>query len=111
MQKKVDFFVLERLDKDGLYNHFNDLQVVFNCTFQDSELGKILRPSTTEISDFVKGKTETYYRFEARLLCHICHEYKYLDTSNDYIPDFCPFNYYHFYHSDCLEHWNNFKLQ
>ena len=64
-------FVLERLDKDRLYNQFNDLKVGFNCSFHDSELGKILKPSDIELSDFVKGMTEKYYhRVEARLSCH-----------------------------------------
>ena len=36
--------VVERLDKVGLYNQFNDLKVVCNCIFQDSELGTILKP-------------------------------------------------------------------
>ena len=105
-------FVLERLDKDRLYNQFNDLKVGFNCSFHDSELGKILKPSDIELSDFVKGMTEKYYhRVEARLSCHIYHEYKYFDTSNGYLPEFRHLNYYHFYHGDCLEYWKNFKFQ
>ena len=70
-------FVLERLDKGALYNHFNDLKVGFNCTFYNSELGKILRPSDIKLSDFVKGKIEIYHRrVEARLSYYICYEYK-----------------------------------
>ena len=93
MERKIDFFVLEILYKDGIYKQFNDLNVVFNCTFHDSELGKILRPSDVELSDFVIGNTETYYRrVEAILSCHICHCYTYLDTSNGYLSECRPFN-------------------
>ena len=58
----------------------NHLNVVINCTFNDYELSKILRPSDIVLSGFVKRKTETYHRrVEAKFSCHICYEYKYLD--------------------------------
>ena len=109
MQKKIDFFVLESLDKDGVYKQFNDLKIFFNCTFHDSELGKILIPSDIELFDFIKGKTETYYRrVKNRLSCSFCHCYQYLDTPNSYLPKYRVFNYYYFYHGDCLKHWKKF---
>ena len=112
MQKEIDFFVLEGLEKDGIYNQFNHLKVIFNCAFNDYELGKILKPSDIEFSNFVEGKTETYHRrVEAKLSCHICHEHKYVDTSNCYLPECRPFNCLHFHHGDYLEQWKNFKLQ
>ena len=48
-------FVLERLDKSGLYDQLNELKVVYNCKFQYYELCKILKPSDEELSDFLKG--------------------------------------------------------
>ena len=48
-------FVLQRLDKSGLYDQLNELKVVYNCKFQYYELCKILKPSDEELSDFLKG--------------------------------------------------------
>ena len=78
----------------------------------DSDLGKILRPSNIDPSDFVKGKIKNYqFHIEVRLLFHICYCCKYLDTSNGYLLEYRPCNCYTFYHGDCLEHWKTFQLQ
>ena len=72
----------------------------------------MLRPSDIVLYDFIKGKTEnSHCRIEDRLSCHICYCYKYLDTSNGYLPECRLFNCYHFYHRDCLEHWKKFQLK
>ena len=97
-------FVLERLDKDRLYHQFDEFKVIYNCTFQDYELGKFLKPSVKEVSEFVKENNENYnHHNEVRLSCNICHEYKYRHDLNGYIPECRPLKYYHYYHVDCLE--------
>ena len=104
-------FVLQRLDKSGLYDQFNELKVVYNRKFQYYELGKILKPSDEKISEFVKGNNDKYNpRIEARLSCNICHAYKYLEDLNGYKPQDRPFKCYHYYHGDCLEQWKQFKF-
>ena len=104
------FFVFERLNKIGLYDQFNELKIVYNCKFQDYELGNILKPSDEEVSEFVKENNDNYnHHIEARLSCNICHAYKYLDGLNGYIPKCCLFKCHHYYHGNCLEQWEKFK--
>ena len=104
-------FVLERLDKIGLYDQFNEIKVVYNWKFQDYELGKILKPSDEELSEVIKGNNDNNnYHVEAILSCNICHTYKHLDDLNGYIPKWRPFKCYHYYNGDCLEQWEEFKL-
>ena len=99
-------FVLERLDKTGLYDQFNELKIVYNCKFQDYELGNILEPNDEELSEFVKGNNDKYnHRIEARLSCNICHAYIYLKNLNGYKPQCPPFKFYHYYYEDCLGWW------
>ena len=63
-------FVLKRLYQDGLYKKFDDLKVVFNCPVQDSDLGKILKPSDDELVQSFNGNNESYNTsIENRLSC------------------------------------------
>ena len=64
------FVVFKRLDKDGLCNQFNHLKAVFNCMFNDYELGKILRPSDIKLSHFVKRKLK-HVIVVSKLDCHV----------------------------------------
>ena len=94
-----------------MYKQFNGLHVILNCTYQDYELGKILKSSVNELFEFVKGNIESYHsRVEIRLPYNICHCYKWLDNVNGYVPEYRPFNYYHYYHRDCLKYWEKSYL-
>ena len=94
-----------------MYRQFNGLHVILNCTYQDYELGKILKSSVNELFEFVKGNIESYHsRVEIRLPYNICHCYKWLDNVNGYVPEYRPFNYYHYYHRDCLKYWEKIIL-
>ena len=65
-------FVLKRLDQDGLYKKFDNLKVFFNCSLQDSDLGKILLPSVDELAEFVNGNNERCNsHIEHQLSCNI----------------------------------------
>ena len=102
-------FDLKRLYQDGLYKQFDDLKLVFNCPVHDSELGKILISSDDELADSFNDNNERYNnRIENQLSCNICHFYKYLSNVNGYAPECCPFDYYHYFHGDCLKDWKLF---
>ena len=42
---------------------------------------------------------------------YFCHFYKYLGNVNGYVPECFTFDYYHYYHRDCLEDWKLFYLK
>ena len=103
---------MERLDKVALYNQFNDLKFIFNSNFYDSEFCKILRPSVVQLFNYTKGNTETYNRrVEDRLPFKIFHRYKHLEVENSYLLECRPFNWFHYYHEEYIEHWKAFQLK
>ena len=105
-------FVFESLDQDGLYKQFDDINVVFNCPVQDSELDKILKPSDDELAESFNSNNERYNtRIGNRLSCNICYFYKYFCKVNGYAPECRPFDCYHYYHGVCLGNWKLFNLK
>ena len=45
------------------------------------------------------------------MLCNIFNFYKYIGKVNGYVPEYRPFDCYHYYHGDCLEDWKLFNLK
>ena len=60
---------------------------------------------------FGKGNFECYNnRLENRLVCNICHCYKWQDTNTCYTPECRPFDCYRYYHGACLENWKVYHM-
>ena len=100
---------MKKLYNDKLKHQFDDHNVIFNCHIRDEELCKILTPSVEELSMSVKANLETYNtRLENKLACDICYCYKWQDTDTYYTPEYRHFDFYHYYHGECLECWKTY---